>query len=54
MVSTDPHIVSNMASEDVATVHLSIQLLAILLEASKSLFTVWDVNTPIQGSLQFR
>jgi hypothetical protein len=41
-----------MPSIDVLAVNLSIQLLIILLVTSKSLVTVGNVKTTIQGSLQ--
>jgi hypothetical protein len=52
MVSTHPHVGSNMPAIDVLAVNLSIQLLLILLETSKPLVTVGNVKTTIQGSLQ--
>lgn len=52
MVSTHPHVLSNMSSIDVLAVNLSIQLLLILLETSKPLVTVRNVKATIQSSLQ--
>ena len=52
MDSTHLHVVSNMPSIDVFAVNLSVQLLLVLLEASKSLVTVQNIKTTIQSSLQ--
>ena len=49
MDPTHLHVVSNMIFINVVAVNLSVQLLLILLEASKSLVTVRNIKTTIQS-----
>ena len=46
------HVVSDMESKDVLSVHISVQLLALGVISGESLLGVRNVNTSINGSLQ--
>ena len=46
------HVVGDMETEDVLSVHVSVQLLALCVISRESLLGVRNVNTSINGSLQ--
>jgi len=47
----DPHVVSNVATQDILAVGFSIQTLVLFAETCKPLLTMWNVQTSIQSAL---